>query len=210
MGLIMLLEQVHVSRAEEEGLPPSRIDCAYLSRFRRLTPRQVRLLILTVQDGLSYRELSEALGVTRGNVATTMQSIRRKLAVPRRQDLGGFVQDNPTLAAALFGSRPEAVVSYPTVEDRRRKDLLRVTVEELKAVALRARHRAASLERLPVLDDDEAGSRGDEASLVRQVAELVDTAAGQGLTAARQRGLNPLPLPTGSRERQPRRVMMWH
>lgn len=184
----MLLEQVHVSRAEEEGLSPSRVNCAYLSRFRRLTPREVRLLVLTVQDGLSYRELSEALGVTRGNVATTMQAIRRKLAVPRMQDLGGFVRDNPTLAAALFGALPEVAASYPRPADRRREDLLRVTVEELKAVAVRARYRAASLERLPVLDDDEAGSRGDEALLVRQVADLAEIAVAQALAAVRRRG----------------------
>jgi DNA-binding CsgD family transcriptional regulator len=165
--------------------PPDRLD-SYLSRLHRLTPREVRLLILIVQDGLSYREITDVLGITRGNVATTMQTIRRKLAVPRMQDLGTFVRANEMLAAALIDQHPKTPPVGPKQLEQRRKDLLRMTVEELMAVAARARRRAVALERLAV-DDDETTPFGDEeARRLHEVADLADFAATQALAVARR------------------------
>jgi hypothetical protein len=70
--------------------------------------------------------------------------------------------------------------------EQRRKDLLRVTVEELKAVAARARRRAASLERLPVHDDEPEPHGDEEARLLHEVAELADIAATQALAVVRR------------------------
>jgi EAL domain-containing protein (putative c-di-GMP-specific phosphodiesterase class I)/DNA-binding CsgD family transcriptional regulator len=92
---------------------PAALPDSFLSRFHRLTPREVQQLILVVHDGLSHREITEVLGTTRGNVATTMQAIRRKLAVPRMQDLGTFVRDHETLAAALLGQDPKGQTPGP-------------------------------------------------------------------------------------------------
>lgn len=189
----MFLEQTSVTRGKSEGRSTFPVELAYVSRFRRLTSREVRLLLLAVQDGLSYRELGEALGITRGNVARTMQAIRRKLAVPRMQDLGSFVRSNPTLAATVFGPRPARGIGETRTEERRRQDLLRVTLDELKAVAIRASRRAASLEALPVLDDDPVSSEPNEAPLIRQMADLIDAAAVQALAVVRGRGCTSSP-----------------
>lgn len=184
----MPVEQIAISGRAGDGPhndPPGHAVDVYLSRFRGLTPRQVRLLILVVQDGLGYRELSATLGITRSNVATTMQSVRRKLAVPRHQDLACFVRSIPSLSAVFVSDEATEAANFEGEDARRRQDLLRMTIDDMKAVAVRARRRAASLERLPIFDDD-AATRSDEIRTIRRVAELADVAVFQALTEARQ------------------------
>lgn len=155
----------------------------FVSRFRRLTPREIRVLILVVQDGLAYGAISDALGISRANVANTMQGMRRKLAVPRHMDLRSFIQSVPSLAA-LVEDDASVDIAVRSTQERRRQDLVRVTVDELQAVAVRARRRAATLEALPASRDD-SEARNREARMARRVAEIVDAASAEVLREVR-------------------------
>lgn len=166
---------------------PQPVDDLFVSRFRRLTAREIRLLILVVNERMSYRELGEALGISRANIANAMQSTRRKLAVPGHMDLGTFIQRMPSLAAMLASEETlEAVATNR--EERRRRDLLRVTIGELEMVAVRARSRAAILERLPLSETDDAAERMNEAVTIRHIATIAEAGVKQALEHARSQG----------------------
>jgi DNA-binding CsgD family transcriptional regulator len=144
----------------------------FLHRFRGLTAREVRVAILVVNDGLGYHALSTALGVSRGSVANTMQAVRRKLAVPRNEDLAAFFARTPSLREALPPAMPaEGGTATPGVEHRR-KDVLRVTIAELESVAVRARRRADALETFGTSVDEV--DRHEESTMARRVAERVE------------------------------------
>jgi DNA-binding CsgD family transcriptional regulator len=144
----------------------------FLRRFRGLTPREVRLAILVVHDGLTYEALGRTLGVSRGSVANTMQAVRRKLAVPRSEDLAAFFARTPSLREALPPALPVEVAPPAAGREHRRKDVLRVTIAELETVAIRARRRAAALAALGTGDDE--ADRMEESAMARRVAERVE------------------------------------
>lgn len=155
-------------------------------RLRRLTPREVRLLILAAEGDLTHRELSETLGVTQGNVAATMQRVRRKLAVPRHENLSVFVAGHPTLATELISPRPTAHPGRGQQTKQRELHLLRATIDDLKSVAVRARQRADSLEVALVADETAKAMQVEEVWTMRRVAELTDDAVAEALSIARR------------------------
>lgn len=162
------------------------VEDQFASRFRRLTPREVRLLILVVEDGLGYADLAKALGVGRGNIAGTMQSIRRKLAVPRMKDLADFVRSTRPLNQALSAAKT-APPPRPAALDRRERDLLRMTITELQTVAATARRRATALDRLHGGGDVHGDPTStEEAHLLRDVSELAGWAANEAVRIARR------------------------
>lgn len=166
---------------------PSIVDDPFASRFRRLTPREVRLLILVVEDGLGYSELAEALGVGRGNISATMQSIRRKLAVPRMKDLAAFVRSTRPLNEALSAAKTAPPSPRHPAVDRRERDLLRMTITELQSVAATAQRRATAIERLHGGGDVSADpTTSEEAHLLRAVSELVRQAATDAVRLVRR------------------------
>lgn len=163
---------------------PKGWDDPFESRFQRLTPREVRVLILVVAERLDHEELGVALGTSRANIANIMQGVRRKLAVPVRMDLQTFIRTVPSLASLVEASKPPEIMP-PASEERRRHDLLRVTINELQSVAGRARRRASNLEALLSYEDE---SVEHEAFMVRHVAEVIDAAIAEVLRKARQIG----------------------
>lgn len=157
----------------------------FAARFGRLTAREVRLLVLVVKDHPSYHDIGTSLGISRANVATTMQHVRRKLAVPARMDLDAYIRSVPSLAALVEDDNAAEAVAN-TSDEQRRQDLLRITIDELQRVALRARRRASTLEALPV-GMDEVEARKHEIDKVRRVADIVDDAVAEALRHARHR-----------------------
>ena len=51
-----------------------------LAHVRRLHPREQQVIILRLQEGLSYREISEITGRTRGNVGNILHHAVKKLS----------------------------------------------------------------------------------------------------------------------------------
>ena len=164
---------------------PSDAADMVVSRFRRLTEREVRLLVLIVQDRLGCQELACVLGMTTGGLASARQRVRRKLAVPPYQDLEVFVRSMPRLGVILASDQHDGGAGTAGPESRRHKDVLRVTIEELQSVATRARRRSAALEALPCRDED-AEQRHDEAAMAARVAEIVEAAVAAVLNEARR------------------------
>lgn len=159
----------------------------FASRFRRLKPREARILILVVQDRLGHRQIAEALGISRTNVTSSMRSVRRKLAVPSHMHLQRFIETVPSLAALVKDDSP-VIVATTTKNERRQQDLLRVVIDELQAVALRARRRAATLETIPGCSE-ESDSPKHEARMARRVAQIIDAASEEVLREVRKKVL---------------------
>ncbi|MEA3020333.1 MAG: hypothetical protein QOI47_1857 [Actinomycetota bacterium] len=143
------------------------------------------MLVLAVQDGVGPQALADALGVSRGSMASTLQSVRRKLAVPPHQELRRFVEGLPNLAALLTSGDADKVIDLNADRSRRRRDLLRLTIDELKAAAVRARRRGEALQCLPLPDGEDAAVRVEEAELVLGIAELLDAAVATVVAKAR-------------------------
>lgn len=162
---------------------PARGSDEVLSRFHRLTPRELHLLILSVDHDHSYSELAQVLGVSRANVANTVSRVRRKLGVAHGQKLTDFVAAAPELAELVAPLRETEPVNWPQVA-RRRKDVLRVTIAELEGLASRARRRAAALASLGDVPGDLL-LRREEAAMVDRVADLIENAVAQALREAR-------------------------
>lgn len=156
-----------------------------LRRAARLTSIERALLLLAAHGGLTHRGLAEALGVSKGNIDATLQRIRRKLAVPPKQDLRTFVGERPWLEPALadpeFGARRES-------DERRRLLLLRATVDDLRAVSVRARQRAEALDQRQMSTEINEARRIEELWMLRRVAEIVDESVDEALRIARRRG----------------------
>ena len=154
----------------------------FLARFASLTDRELRMLVLAVEEDLTPSRLSNVLGVSPASVANAMAGIRRKLAVPLRQDLKTFVASTPGLselvAAIEIPDPPSADV------DRRTRDVLRITIAELEALARRASRRAAALGTLT--EADRSGVARDEARRINEIAELLDQATHEALAIARR------------------------
>lgn len=81
----------------EEWMRPA-ADDVHHSRFRGLTPREARLFVLAAREGLGRHDLGERLEMSPASVANTVQTVRRKLGVPARQELGQFVAGIRSLA----------------------------------------------------------------------------------------------------------------
>ena len=71
------------------------------SRFAGLTPRERLVMVFLTTRGATAREIADALDLTGAAARNAVSSLRRKLAVPRYQDLPSFVADHPVLADAL-------------------------------------------------------------------------------------------------------------
>lgn len=185
---------VGASTPSQRITPPGTDDSVdpFVSSFHRLTPREVRSLVFVVIEGVGHGELGDALGISRGNVAKIMQSIRRKLAVPGHMDLQTFIQNVPSLATLVEAAEPmEAATTVR--KERRQQDLLRVTINELQSVAGRARRRASNLKSFPTAHN-ESDAREQETSVILRVADVLDTAIADILREARRCG--PTPDPT--------------
>ena len=154
-----------------------------LARFRRLTARETRLLILSA-DGHSHSEAAQALGVSPGNVANSLSRVRRKLGVPRGQKLNDFLGKAPELADVLTPLRGAEPVS-DTRDARRRRDVLRVTIGELQRLGAVTRRRAAALHLLGGDPTDQAVRR-EEVAMIDRIADLIDDAVEQALREARR------------------------
>lgn len=154
-----------------------------MERASRLTPMERSLLLLAASGGLTHQGLAETLGVSKGNVDATLQRIRRKLAVPAKQDLRTFVAARPWLEPALadptFGTRRGD-------DERRRLLLLRATIDDLRAVAVRARRRANALDERRSSSEVDDTRRVEEMWTLRRVAEIVDGSVDEALRISRR------------------------
>ena len=153
------------------------------ARFRRLTARELRLLVLVIDGGPRHREISETLGVSRGSVANAIASIRRKLAVPSHEDLRQFVLSVPELAT-LVREVDSSDLAAATIE-RRERHVLRTTITEIEAMAQRVRRRADALG--VAAGSDAREELAAETCTVLSIAELIDQLLDQAVSLARQR-----------------------
>lgn len=152
------------------------------ARFRRLTARELRLLVLVIEHGMRFRDVSEILGVSRGSVANAIASIRRKLAVPSHEDLRHFVMSVPELASLVGEANPSELATAEI--ERREQHVLRTTITEIEAMAQRVRRRAEALGMAAGSDARE--ELGAEVRTVLSIAELIDQLRDQAMTLARR------------------------
>jgi hypothetical protein len=143
-------------------------------RVGRLTPRELRVLLLLAED-LSAEDIAVTSGLSVQQVAGIRQALRRKLAVPPGQQLGMFVKHMPDVVTMARTSAAEPAVpvessSRSLLVDRRSKLLLRKSIQELHELIERIESRVAALSALR----DNAGD-GDavdhEIELLRSIGE---------------------------------------
>jgi DNA-binding CsgD family transcriptional regulator len=136
----------------------------FADRARRLTPREWRVVALSI-EGVASEDACQALGIAEGTLKSHKQAIRRKLGVPRGKRLERHLRENldalpegirPTVTAAAARQAPVDAA----VMERRVRLLLRLTLQELLEVADNADLRAALLlqtvQRIASEDADDA------------------------------------------------------
>lgn len=156
-------------------------------RFRRLTQREVQVLLLLLEGPASTQDIVDVIGSSRAAVSSIRQSIRRKLGVPRHADLRDFVETVPGLREyAREGVRDEA--SRPDVE-RRRHLVLRASLRDLQTLSNRLTARAESLRALSEsvhFDDIDAfDQNGIESDAVAELAAAAERLFRSGVEVAR-------------------------
>lgn len=89
------LKDLHEKQAEERSLTePERgfTDIAderfrrVMAHVRRLNPREQQVVLLRLEEGLSYREISDITGRTVGNVGNILHHAVKKLAKEMKKD----------------------------------------------------------------------------------------------------------------------------
>ena len=151
---------------------PDDTDEEFSERAKRLTPREWRVVALSI-EGVASEDACAALGIAEGTLKSHKQAIRRKLGVPRGKRLERHLREHlealppgvrPTLAAAA----DQAPVD-PSIAERRIRLLLRLTLQELLEVADNAELRAALLQqtvqRIASEDADDARREVEELQL---------------------------------------------
>jgi len=138
----------------------------------RLTPREVRVAVL-VAEGKSTAEIAATIGTSPGRASGLRQAIRRKLGITARQPLEAYLRNELGLAAAPPDEgAPRPAVAVP---ERRRQLLLRMTLDEIGALATRADRRANALVQVTgadPADDDPARQPVDpEARWLRLITD---------------------------------------
>ena len=156
-------------------------NSVHVARFDRLTPRELRVLVLSIDGDQTTADIAGVLGTTRGTVQSIRQSVRRKLAVPPHVDLRWFIESVPGLQD-LVNTERRAPEEAPTPQpDRRSKVVLRSALRELEELAARTAARASAL---AALSSDDA-SIGDEVHLLRTIADSLTTVNATAIERAR-------------------------
>ena len=94
------LKVLHEKHAEEQlaicpdgrNCPPSHEEqkATVLSRLKRLHPREQQIVLLRLEQGLSYREIADITGRSEGNVGNILHHAVRKLSTVLQQE--GVIQ----------------------------------------------------------------------------------------------------------------------
>ena len=136
-------------------------------RASRITPQEWRVIALAI-EGVAPSAACEALGIALGTLESHKQAIRRKLGIPKGQRFEAFVRENFAEGVPLpeDHKQPTRPVDK-SIQDRRVRWLLRITLQELSEVAMSAGLRAQLLEQTV---SRMGGGGTDEAK--REVQEL--------------------------------------
>ena len=153
----------------------------HAARFDRLTPRELRVLVLSIDGNQTTADIAAVLGTTRGTVQSIRQTVRRKLAVPPHVDLRWFVESVPGLSELVATERTADAASTPRT-DRRSRAVLRTAIRELEDLTDRTAARASTL---ASLGSDDDGSLGDEVRLLRTIADSLSSVTATVLERAR-------------------------
>lgn len=136
-------------------------------------------MVALVLEGVVIERACESLGIAPGTFESHKQAIRRKLAVPRGQRLEVFLRQNvgaiPLPGGAVVSPKPEVVDE--SVQERRIRWLLRITLAELSEVAGSAALRAELLEQtVRRMGSDEPGEAEREIAELQFVARELNEA----------------------------------
>ena len=81
-----VLHEKHAQERSEDGPQPQEDrKQMVLERLRMLHPREQQIVLLRMEEGLSYREISEITGRSEGNVGNILHHAVRKLARSLRE-----------------------------------------------------------------------------------------------------------------------------
>jgi DNA-binding CsgD family transcriptional regulator len=159
---------------------PSPTDEEFSERAKRLTPREWRVVALSI-EGVASEDACAALGIAEGTLKSHKQAIRRKLGVPRGKRLDRHLREHlealpPGMRPAIAAATDQTPVD-PSIAERRVRLLLRLTLQELLVVADNAELRAALLQqtvqRIASEDADDARREVEELQLAAR--EIRDT-----------------------------------
>lgn len=160
------------------------------AKVSTLTAGELRILVLSARDRMDLDSLAQQLGSTRAVVAAQRSSVRAKLGIPpfepfcdflARTGLLPFLQRVRTETAF---SRDDEEAAPPAVEQRT-KHILRMGIDDVRALAVHLSDDAAALYALAaVAAPDQLPSLVQEAQAVRKLsADLVTVAeAAIGMT----------------------------
>src|SRR5438552_7128421 len=150
-----------------------------VDRASRITPQEWRVIALAI-EGVAPSAACEALGIALGTLESHKQAIRRKLGIPKGQRFEAFVRDNFAEGVPLPEDHKQAARPVDkSIQDRRVRWLLRITLQELSEVAMSAGLRAQLLEqtvrRMGSGDIGEAQNEVEDLQrIAKQAQELYD------------------------------------
>jgi len=146
------------------------MDQNIAARASRITPQEWRVIALSI-EGVAPSQACDALGIALGTLESHKQAIRRKLAIPKGERFEAFVRKHFAEGVPI----PEKQAPTPvdqSVQDRRVRWLLRITLQELSEAAMSAGLRAQLLEQTV----SRMGSQ-DVEEAKREVSELQELAS---------------------------------